>query len=65
VSASPTAIGSRNVVATGTTTIGKGSGSGSGSAASTTATKASSGMRTEGSLAFLSLAVVFVVLRIL
>jgi hypothetical protein len=55
--------GSGNVVATGTTTLGKSSGSGS--AASTTATKASSGMRMEGSLAFLSLAVVFVVLRIL
>jgi hypothetical protein len=63
VSASATATGSGNVVATGTATTGKSTGSGS--AASTAATKASSGMRMEGSLGFLPLAVFFVVLGIL
>jgi hypothetical protein len=63
VAASATATGSGNVVATGTSTTGKSTGSGS--AASTTAAKASSGMKMEVSLAFLSLAVGFVVLGIL
>jgi hypothetical protein len=63
VAASPTAAGSGNVVPTGTATTGKSTGSGS--AASTTATKASSGMKMEGSLAFLSFTVVFVLLGML